>query len=245
MSIAEQTQTDSPIEVATVNDMRKVGIMPRREATINDIAESIAESRDFPDCRTPAKAKVRIWAGQELGVGAIASCAKNGIRIENGSISASAAIIESVVERNPDYDWELVERNAQHCAIAFYRKGKLRGTIDYTMESAKTAGLLSKPGDNWKKHPEAMLFAAAFRTGARAFCAGAFNGVPVYGYEELGIRIDEDGFPVESESDGNGGNVGSELCTRDQRQQICRLVEDVGDSMPQFMARRTSMGWLT
>ena len=222
--------TDATGIITEVTTAPNEPITVRRDASVMEMAEAISGSREFG--LTPQKAAVRIWAAQELGVGVIAACAKNGIRIENGTISASAAIIESVVERSPVYDWELLERNADHCAIAFYRKGKLRGTIDYTIENARTAGLLSKPGDNWKKHPEAMLFAAAFRTGARAFCAGAFNGVPVYGYEELGIRVDEDGLPVESEA-----GSGSELCTRDQRQTLCRLVEAAGESMPEFMAK--------
>ena len=227
MSTDTTDTTDTITEVTTAPNEP---ITVRRDASVMEMAEAISGSREFG--LTPQKAAVRIWAAQELGVGAIAACAKNGIRIENGTISASAAIIESVVERSPVYDWELLERNANHCAIAFYRKGQLRGTIDYTIENARTAGLLSKLGDNWKKHPEAMLFAAAFRTGARAFCAGAFNGVPVYGYEELGIRVDEDGLPVESEADS-----GSELCTRDQRQTLCRLVEAAGESMQEFMAK--------
>lgn len=195
--------------------------MVRNEASVMELATIIAYSRDFPACRTPEKAAVRIMAGRELGIGPIA--AVDGVRIENGKICTSAAVMESIIDRSHVYDWKLIERNAEHCAIEFFRNGVSRGTIDYTMANARTAGLLVKTGDNWKKHPEAMLFAAAFRTGARAFCAGAFNGNAVYTYDELGVATDEDGNAIES-----GDEASNDLCTREQRQTIRTLAEQLG-----------------
>lgn len=201
--------------------MSEVLPMVHNEASVMELAAIIAGSRDFPACRTPEKAAVRIMAGRELGIGPIA--AVDGVRIENGKICTSAAVMESIIDRSHVYDWKLIERNAEHCAIEFFRNGVSRGTIDYTMENARTAGLLAKTGDNWKKHPEAMLFAAAFRTGARAFCAGAFNGNAVYTYDELGVATDEDGNAVES-----GDEAGNDLCTREQRQTVRSLAEQLG-----------------
>ncbi|WP_321377003.1 hypothetical protein [Trichococcus shcherbakoviae] len=203
----------------------------RRNASVMELATIIAGSRDFPACRTPEKAAVRIMAGREIGIGPIA--AVDGIRIENGKICVSAAIMESVVDRSDVYDWKQIERDSQHCSIEFFRRGDSRGIIDYTMDNARTAGLLAKKGDNWTKHPEAMLFAAAFRTGARAYCAGAFNGNAVYTFDELGIATDDDGNAINQDDGGNEG--GSDLCTREQRIRIQELAKQIGKPLPSLI----------
>lgn len=241
MSTAEQT-TDSPVEAAIVNDMQEVGIMPRREATVMELAAVIAGSRDFPDCRTPEKAAVRILAGREMGVGPIASVI--GIRVNAGRVSMDATLMAGCIKRSGRYDYIVKEHTAEKCVLEFYdlaevsrtqpKVSDVAGLSEFSMDDARKAGLAKK--DTWIGYPRNMLFARALSNGARWYCAGIFGG-SIYTHEELGIAVDEDGRAVESESGGNGGSVGSELCTRDQRQQICRLVEAVGDSMPQFMAK--------
>lgn len=217
-----QNQSIKPTEAVEVVEADN-----RNDASIMKMATIIAESRDFPQCRTPQKAAVRIMAGRELGIGPIASM--DGVRIEDGKICTSAAVMESIIDRSQIYDWKLIERNANHCAIEFFRNGESRGTIDYTIENARTAGLFAKKGDNWKKHPEAMLFAAAFRTGARAFCAGAFNGQAVYTYDELGVATDADGNAIDNGEDSESSeSTAGELCTREQRQSIRSLARQAG-----------------
>ena len=205
---------------------------PRREATVMELATVIAGSRDFPDCRTPEKAAVRILAGRGLGVEAIASVI--GIRINAGRVSMDATLMAGCIKRSGRYDYKVTAHTNDVCAIVFFENGEPVGESAFSMVDAKQAGLAKK--DTWTAYPRNMLFARALSNGARWYCPAIFGG-SIYTHEELGIAVDEDGRAVESESGGNGGNVGNELCTRDQRQQICQLVEAVGDSMPQFMAK--------
>jgi len=234
MSTAEQT-ADSPVEAAIVNDMREVGLMPeirRREATVMELAAVIAGSRDFPDCRTPEKAAVRILAGREMGVSPIASVI--GIRVNAGRVSMDATLMAGCIKRSGRYDYKVSAHTNDVCALVFFENGETAGESAFSMTDAKQAGLEKK--DTWKGYPRNMLFARALSNGARWYCAGIFGG-SIYTHEELGIAVDDEGRAVESEAGGNGNGVGNELCTRDQRQQLCQLVEAVGDSMPQFMAK--------
>jgi hypothetical protein len=231
MSTAEQTQTAPPVEAAIVQDMQEVGIMPRREATVMELAAVIAGSRDFPDCRTPEKAAVRILAGQGMGVEAIASVI--GIRINAGRVSMDATLMAGCIKRSGRYDYKVTAHTNEVCAIVFFENGEPAGESAFSMADAKQAGLEKK--ETWKGYPRNMLFARALSNGARWYCPAIFGG-SIYTHEELGITVDEEGRAVENES-GNGNGAGNELCTREQRQAICRLVEAVGDSMPGFMAK--------
>lgn len=52
--------------------------------------------------------------------------------------------------------------------------GETLGTVTYTIEDAKTAGLAGK--DNWKKNPEDMLVARATSRAVRRYCSDALVG---------------------------------------------------------------------
>jgi hypothetical protein len=215
----------------------KLEIQPRRDATVMELASIIAGSRDFPECRTPEKAAVRILAGREMGVGPIASII--GIRVQAGRVSMDAALMAGCIERSEMYAYKVMEHTPEKCLLHFFKKSPpgLPSTdagpmfSEFTMADAHTAGLDQKA--IWKAYPRNMLFARALSNGARWFCAGIFGG-SIYNHEELGIAVDEDGRAIEDEV---GGGAGNELCTRDQRQEIARLVEAVGDSMPGFLAQ--------
>lgn len=200
-----------------------------RQATVMELAAVVAGSRDFPDCRTPEKAAVRILAGREMGVGPIASVI--GIRVQNGRVSMDAALMAGCIERSNKYKYRIGRQDNEGCVIDFYSEGQLIGQSSFTKDDAKTAGLLGK--ETWQKYPRNLYFARALSNGARWYCAGIFGG-SIYNHEELGIAVDEDGRAVEGEA---GGGAGNELCTRDQRQEIILLVEANGDSMPGFLAQ--------
>ena len=210
---------------------------PRREATVMELATIIAESRCFASVgiRTPAQAAVPILAGREMGIGPIASVI--GIRVQNGRVSMDAALMASCIERSQCYGYRIDEHDNEHCKIKFWKYDSRAsegivslGPSEFTIADAKTAGLANK--DTWRNYPRNMLFARALSNGARWYCAGIFGGA-IYTHEELGIATDDEGRPIEFEA-GEGGN---ELCTLAQRQEICRLVESVGDSMPGFLAK--------
>jgi hypothetical protein len=66
-------------------------------------------------------------------------------------------------------------------------------TVEWTLGMAERAGLLGK--SNWKKYPEAMLWARAVSQLCRELFADCFAG-NTYTPEELGAETDKDGDPL-------------------------------------------------
>ncbi len=182
----------------------------KRDATTMELAAVIANSRDFPDVRTPEKAAVRILAGKEMGVGPIASAI--GIRVQNGRVSMDATLMAGCIKRSGRYDFGIHQHDNEACDLVFTENGQTLGHSTFTMADARAAGLADK--ETWKSYPRNMLFARALSNGARWYCAGIFGG-SICTHEELGYSVDEEGRAIETAS----GHGGRELCTRDQRQE--------------------------
>lgn len=202
----------------------------RKEATVMELSAVVANSGNFPDCRTPEKAAVRILAGKEMGVGPIASII--GIRVQAGRVSMDAALIAGVIKRSGRYDYR-IPPNAHDdngCTIHFYENGEMVGVSSFTAADAKKAGLAGK--DTWRAYPRNMFFARALTNGARWYCPTIFGG-SLYSHEELGYAVDEEGRAA---GDGDTASTGGDLCTREQRQEIARLVEAAGKSMVGYLA---------
>lgn len=231
--------TDTTVSVPDPDDGNGKPALPeiRREATVMELAQVVADSRAFPDCRNPAAAAVRILAGREMGVGPIASVI--GIRVQAGRVSMDASLIAGVIKRSDRYDYRIPagEHISDRCTIHFYENNELVGVSVFTMEDAKKAGLASK--DTWRAYPRNMLFARALTNGARWYCPAIFGGA-LYSHEELGYAVDEEGRAVNGDGDSDQLMAGAaspiDLCTRDQRQEIARLVEACGKSMVGFLA---------
>lgn len=181
-----------------------------------ELANVIAGSRDFPECRSPEKAAVRIMAGREMGIGPIASVI--GIRINAGRVSMDSQLMAGAIKRSGRYDYIVKDHTAQGCSLEFRENGQLAGVSEFSMTDAEKAGLAKK--DTWRAYPRNMLFARALSNGARWFCPGIFGGA-VYTHEELGYSIDDEGRAVDT-------GAGSDLCTREQRQTIADLATAAG-----------------
>lgn len=220
--------TDTPtVETVTVKPDEPVAIS-RRDATVMELAAVIASSRDFPDCRTPEKAAVRILAGKEMGVGPIASII--GIRVNAGRVSMDATLMAGCIKRSGRYDYKVTSHNNEVCTLVFFENGEPVGESGFSMADAKQASLAGK--ETWRNYPRNMLFARALSNGARWYCPAIFGGA-VYTHEELGYSVDAEGRAIESESGSSNGN---DLCTRDQRQQIRSMIESLGDTEADYLA---------
>ena len=220
---------DIPPEAETNNPAGK-----RPDATIWQRACIIASSRDFPECRTPEKAAVRIMAGHECGIGEVASVM--GIRFQNGRMSMDAGLVAGVIQRSPQFSYRVKDHGEQSCSIQFFETATekhvqpiLLGESVFTWADALKAGLAGK--DVWKAYPRNMIFARALTNGARWYTPGLFNGA-IYSHEELGYSVDEDGRAVGEGGDTSGG--GSDLCTRETRGEIRGLLEKIGIKEPDF-----------
>jgi len=196
----------------------------RRDATVMEIAQVIADSRAFPDIRNPAQAAVRIMAGREIGVGDVAAVI--GIRVSAGRVSMDAALMAGVIRRSGRYDYQTIEHTNDTCVLHFFRGDTMIGASVFDTEDAKKAGLLGK--DTWQKWPRNMRWARAMSNGARWYCSDLFGG-GIYTHEELGIPVDEDGRATDA-------GAGADLCTREQRQEIACLASAAGTPTDKLLA---------
>lgn len=217
---------DTTVTATIAEAIVPAGETNRREATVMELASVIAASRDFPECRSPEKAAVRILAGREMGLGPINSVM--GIRIQNGRVSMDAGLMAGLIKRSGRYDYKAREHTAEKCVLEFLEDGQAVGVSEFSIEDAKKAGLAKK--DTWAAYPRNMLFARALSNGARWYLAGIFGGA-VYTHEELGYQVDDEGRAVEV------AGTNGDLCTREQRQQITAAVAEAGLKIEDVMAR--------
>ncbi len=156
------------------------------------ISKLYADSGYFPDVKSMAQAFVKIAAGREMGLPAMA--AMTGIAIIKGKPVAGAHIIASKVIMS-GYVYRVKELSNDNCVIEFFSKdGESLGKSSFDEEDAKKADLLNK--DNWKKYPRNMYFARAMANGQKWYCPDATLGMVVYTPDELGGKVDPDGNPV-------------------------------------------------
>jgi len=155
-------------------------------------AIALQESGYFSDVKSKAQAIVKVMAGAELGLPPFASM--TGIHIIQGKPVLGANVLATLVKNDPRYDYRIVTDTAdqeKEMFLEWFENGKKVGVTGYTMDEAKSAGLVGK--DNWKKYPSDMLFARAISRGARRFAPGIFGGSPVYTPDEMGADVDEEG----------------------------------------------------
>ena len=120
--------------------------------------------------------------GRELGIGQMQ--ALRDIFIQNGRPAMLATLMAQLARRAGHKVTVLDHTNTQ-CTIQIHRHDKQRPEqpLTWTIEDAKTAGLLGK--DNWKHYPKAMLWNRAVSAAVRRDCSEVLGGV-LYTPEELG-----------------------------------------------------------
>lgn len=178
---------------------RNLQVIPRENAQLTQtngdidvfkLGRVFAASGYFQDAKDEAQAIVKIIAGKELGIGAMASM--TGFHIVKGKPVLSANLIASIIKNKySPYNYRVLELTDTACEIEFFERNESIGKSRFTIEEAKTAGLTGK--DVWKNFPKNMLFARAISNGAKWYCPDVFNGATVYVPEELGAEVDGDG----------------------------------------------------
>lgn len=146
-----------------------------------------------PTVQDLAKAVTIAWAGRELGLPPLTSLRE--INIIQGKPCLSAQLMASLAHQKvPGAVIDFVtpvEKQLSECEVEVSRPGGKKQRFKYTIEMAKTAGLLSK--SPWKNHPDAMLRARVISSACRAVFPDALSGV--YTPEEL------EGTAIESSDD--------------------------------------------
>jgi hypothetical protein len=136
-----------------------------------------------------AECAIRLMAGLEAGFSAFASA--TGVHIIEGKPAFSSNLMAQAVRRHPAYDYQVLESTDKRCRIQFTANGKPLGVSEWNMAMAERAGLASK--SNWKRFPEAQLFARSMSAGVRTYCPDVLGGAVAYVPEELGV---DDAEPV-------------------------------------------------
>lgn len=133
----------------TTEDLQPVDLESART-----IAKWVHNGRLYPQFPTPESIFTIILRGKELGLGVTTALA--GFHLIEGKPAASADLIRSLAERDPDCEWfRLVESTATSATWETKnRKHPEPMRYTYTLEEAQQAGLR---GGNWQKRPRDML----------------------------------------------------------------------------------------
>ena len=159
-------------------------IIVRPNADLDEVltlGKTLAASGYFNDTRDAAQAAVKVLAGQELGLGPIASM--TGIYIVKGRVTMSANLMAAQIKRSGRYNYRVTTMTNDAVVVEFFESGQSIGVSSYTADDAKAAGLWGS-SDPWKKSPRNMLFARAMSNGAKWFTPDIFAG-PVYTPDEM------------------------------------------------------------
>jgi hypothetical protein len=171
---------------------RRIDILPAKHdwQTLNEMAIALFDSGILPRTIPNAYAALAIIEkGRELGVPPM--MALSNINMIEGKPSADAQIIAGLIYRDHGDDaLMVVETTAERATVQYKRRGWAEyREFSYTIEEARTAGLLNK--NNWKNHPRAMLRARAITGAAHMAFQDTVGGL--YTADELG----SDGAAVE------------------------------------------------
>ncbi len=129
---------------------------------------------------------IKMLAGKELGIAPFTAVKE--IYIIEGKLALSAHLIGALIKKTGIYNYKIIEHNNSKCSIDFTKNSELLGNSTFTIDDAKTAGLIKDKGA-YQKFPKNMLYARALTNGANWFCPEVFRG-GVYTPEQL----EEDSF---------------------------------------------------
>lgn len=134
---------------AVTEDLQPVDLESART-----IAKWVHNGRLYPQFPTPESIFTIILRGKELGLGVTTSLA--GFHLIEGKPAASADLIRSLAERDPDCEYfRLVSSSPTEATWETkHRKHGEPTRYTYTLEEAMQAGLR---GGNWQKRPRDML----------------------------------------------------------------------------------------
>ena len=180
------------------------------------LANVIAPTDFVPDAYrdNPPAVAAAILTGRELGIGPLTSLRH--VQVVKGTPTLSAEYKRARV-LSAGHEFDVLELTTQRCRVSGRRRGSNKPPLEitFTMDDAKTAGLLApsksgKPGA-WQTRPRRMLFARAGSELCDFLFADVVNGLPTA--ELVADGTDDDTFagydeapsqapPVASNGDG-------------------------------------------
>ena len=122
-------------------------------------ALALHKSGFFKDAASEAQAIVKVMAGAELGFAPIYSLTK--IHMVKGRIAIGYEAMGAKIKSSGRYDYKVKEWGNDKCTLEWTDNGTRVLENTFTMDDAKTAGLV-KDDSGWKKWAKSMLFSKAF-----------------------------------------------------------------------------------
>ena len=143
------------------------------------ISNAVAKARDGgfvpAHIKTPEQAAVIMLYGWELGLRPMT--ALQHVFLVNGRAALSAqAMMGIVMAKVPGARFEIVHSDGQSCTMRLHMPGRPPAELTYTLEMAKTAGQLSKPGP-WHQYAPDMLRWTVAKRLCRLFAAHIINSI--------------------------------------------------------------------
>lgn len=156
-------------------------------------SKMVAASGLYNDIKNAPMAFLRMQMGKELGLKP--TLALRGLfPTKNGGVGFSAEILKTLVQLSGKWRWRVLQKDAKGCVLLWQEKNddgtwEDLGKSSFTIEDAKTAGLLTK--DNWRSYPEDLCFARSVTRGIRTYCPSVTGGLGAYTKEEIGAEEEE------------------------------------------------------
>lgn len=156
-------------EIATRMTGVAVGAPQQDLGQVMELARIMAVSSLLPqELRgKPSDVLVAILYGQELGLAPMQAI--QSIYVVKGRPTISAQLWVSLARR-AGHKVRVIDERPDLCTVEVERGDDPteKARVTYTLDMAKTAGLMSNA--NWKNHPHAMLYARAVSTACRRAC---------------------------------------------------------------------------
>lgn len=221
-------------QLALVKDTKGFNTATATLSELKEIATLMAASEFFKDADEAPKAFAKILVGLDLNIPITA--ALRDVNIIQGRPALSANLIAALIKKSGKYKYIITEHTLDKCKIEFSEREdkasswEYQGFVEFTMEDAKTAGLLTNL--TWKKYPKDMLFARAISSGARKYCGDVLMG-SVYTPDELdpNVSLDQDGNIIDKEPVKKAKIVVKAVTTdgkpEDTSMSIEQLVKDI------------------
>ena len=178
------------------------------------MARAMVASGYFKNVTNVAQAIIKVEMGKSLGISPVEALQYLHIFTTGGdrtNIQLGYPLVGALIQRSGKYHFDVRTRTDTECVIDFHRilaggETKRIGTSRFTIDKAKTAGLITK--DIWRAYPDVMLYARALTHGAKAFCPEILGGAGVAAddaYIEGEARaVDRDTPPVVVEEPPEG-----------------------------------------
>lgn len=154
-------------------------------AVFQTMAEQAVKSNMYRGIGDVSGVMMIMLSARELGIPSMQAL-NGGLNIINGKVEISARMMSALI-RKSGHSISVKESTENTCTVVGKRSDN--GDIDeatYTLEDAKTAGLI-KSGGGWQKYPKDMCYARAMSRLARKL----FSDVIGIGYVEGEIRPTE------------------------------------------------------